>query len=165
MPRVNGNSPGASRAASAGTSAGPYTRGTGSPQDVSGRRSLPLIEDSSQRDVAVLPRRVGVALGLENRQRRAQPRARVARLDDLVHVAALGGHVRVGELLAILADARLAEAGIGGRLQLALVQDVDGALRPPHGDLGGRKSGVGGAPGGVGGAEVVCAALRPGRGG
>src|SRR2546426_9096374 len=76
MPRVNGNSPGASPAASAGTSAGPYTRGTGSPQDVSGRRSLPLIEDSSQRDVAVLPRRVGVALGLENRQRRAQPRAR-----------------------------------------------------------------------------------------
>src|SRR3989442_12618354 len=114
MPRVNGNWPGASRAASAGTSAGPYTRGTGSPQDVSGRRSLPLIEDSSQRDVAVLPRRVGVALGLENRPRRAQPRARVARLDDLVHVAALRGHVRGGELLAILADARPAEGRVGG---------------------------------------------------
>src|SRR3989442_10494994 len=113
-----------------------------SSQDVSGRRSLTLIEGSSQRDVAVLPRRVGVALGLENRQRRAQPRARVARLDDLVHVAALGGHVRVGELLAILADPRLAEAGIGGGLPLTLVQDVDGALRPPHGDLGGGGSEV-----------------------
>src|SRR2546430_386850 len=124
MPRVNGNSPGASRAGAAGTAAGRYTGGTGSPQDVSGRRSLPLIEDSSQRDVAVLPRRVGVALGLENRQRRAQPRARVARLDDLVHVAALGGHVRVGELLAILADARLAEAGIGGGLPLPPCHDV-----------------------------------------
>src|SRR3989442_8095693 len=123
MPRVNGNSPGASRAASAGTSAGPYTRGTGSPQDVSGRRSLPLIEDSSQRDVAVLPRRVGVALCLENRQRRAQPRPRVARLDDLVHVAAPGGHPRGGELLAILADTGLAEAGIGGPPQPNAVLD------------------------------------------
>src|SRR5437899_8366470 len=143
MPRVTGNSPGVSRAPSAGTSAGPYTRLTGSPQDVSGSRSLPLIGDSSQRDVAVLPRRVGVALGSENGQRGAQPRARVARLDDLVHVAALGGHVRVAELLAILADPRLAEAGIGGRLQLTLVQDVDGALRPHHGDLGGGKREVG----------------------
>src|SRR2546426_9719604 len=148
MPRVNGNSPGASRAASAGTSAGPYTRGAGSPEAVSGGRSLPLIEDSSQRDVAVLPRRVGVALGLENRQRRAQPRARVARLDDLVHVAALGGHVRVGELLAILADARLAEAGIGGRLPLTLVQGVDGGPRPPHRDLGGGETASGGGAGG-----------------
>src|SRR2546425_8114361 len=129
MPRVNGNSPGASRAASAGTSAGPYTRFTGSPQDVSGSRSLPLIEESSQRDVAVLPRRVGVALGSQDGQRRAQPRARVTRLDDLVHVAALGGHVWVGELLAILADARLAKGrGVARRLELAPVPDVDGAL-------------------------------------
>src|SRR3989441_12763974 len=112
MPRVNGNSPGASRAASAGTSAGPYTRGTGSPQDVSGRRSLPLIKDSSQRDVAVLPRRVGVPLGLENRQRRAQPRARVARLDDLVHVAPLGGPRAGGGPLPIPPDARPPGTGV-----------------------------------------------------
>src|SRR2546426_3476292 len=164
MPRVNGNSPGASPAASAGTSAGPYTRGTGSPQDVSGRRSLPLIEDSSQRDVAVLPRRVGVALGLENRQRRAQPRARVARLDDLVHVAALGGHVRVGELLAILADPRLAEAGIGGGLQLTLVQDVDGAPPPHHGDLGGGGREDCGGAGVLGGHDLAGAAARLARG-
>src|SRR4030081_3929832 len=95
MPRVNGNSPGVSRGLSAGTSAGPYTRLTGSPQDVSGSRSLPLIADSSQRDVAVLPRRVGVALGSENGQRGAEPRARVARLDDLLHLRALGRPRRV----------------------------------------------------------------------
>src|SRR6266404_1188023 len=144
MPRVNGNSPGVSRAPSAGTSAGPYTRLTGSPQDVSGSRSLPLIGDSSQRDVAVLPRRVGVALGSENGQRGAQPRARVARLDDLVHVAALGGHVRVRELRAVFADARLPEGrGIVRRLELAPVQDVDGALGSHHRDLGRREREVG----------------------
>src|SRR2546425_11280566 len=113
MPRVNGNSPGASRAASAGTSAGPYTRGTGSPQDVSARRSLPLIEDSSQRDVAVLPRRVGVPLGLENRQRPAQPRAVVPGLENLTPLAPVGGHLPVGGLRPILADARRPRAGVG----------------------------------------------------
>src|SRR2546428_12306904 len=106
MPRVNGNSPGASRAASAGTSAGPYTRGTGSPQDVSGRRSLPLIEDSSQRDVAVLPRRGGVPPGLENPQRRAQPRPRVGRPGDLVPGAPLLGPRPGGGLLSATADGR-----------------------------------------------------------
>src|SRR5437867_13160393 len=127
MPRVNGNSPGVSRPASPGTSVGPYSRLTGSPQEVSGSRSLPLVAHSSRRDVAVLARRVGVALRLQDCQGGAEPRARVARLDHLVHVAALGGHVGVGELFAILADAGLAERGIGGRLQFALVQDVDGA--------------------------------------
>src|SRR2546428_2745574 len=137
MPRVNGNSPGASGAASAGTSAGPYTRRAGSPQDVRGSRSLPLIElsrrNSSQRDVAVLPRRVRVALRAQHGERRAEPRARVARLDALVHVTALGGHVRVGELLAILPGARPAGLRGGARpLQLTPVQDVDGRLRAPH---------------------------------
>src|SRR5207237_8316916 len=107
MPRVNGNSPGVSGGPAAGTSAGPYTRLTGSPQDVSGSRSLPLIADSSQRDVAVLPRRVGVALGSENGQRGAQPRPRVARLDHLVHVTALGRHIRARALLAVPAAAPL----------------------------------------------------------
>src|SRR5256885_10084998 len=107
MPRVNGNSPGVSRAPSAGTSAGPYTRLTGSPQDVSGSRSLPLIGDSSQRDVAVLPRRVGVAPGSEKRPRGAQPRARVAPLDDLLHLAALGRPGPGRETRAGLSESRL----------------------------------------------------------
>src|SRR5919201_4583635 len=108
MPRVNGNSPGVSRPASAGTSVGPYTRLTGSPHEVSGSRSLPLMGHSSQRDVAVLLRRVRVALRFQDGQGGAESRARVARLDHLVHVAALGGDVGVGELFTILADARLA---------------------------------------------------------
>src|SRR5690349_6843485 len=145
MPRVNGNSPGVSRAASAGTSTATYTRFTGSPQDVSGWRSPGLIHDSSQRDVAVLAWGVGVPLGPQQRQRRAEPRAGVARLDHLVHVAALGRDVRVGELLAILADAGLAEGGgVAGRLELAPVEDVDGALGAHHRDLrrGKREVGV-----------------------
>src|SRR5215470_10059065 len=109
MPRVNGNCPGVSAPVSAGTSVGPYTRLMRSPQDVTGSRSLPLIDYSSQRDVAVFPWRVGVALRLQYRQRRAETRARVARLDHLVDVAALGGHIRVGELLAISANARVPE--------------------------------------------------------
>ncbi len=40
---------------------------------------------------------------------RAEARARVAGLDDLVDVAALGGHEGIGELLAVLADLLLAE--------------------------------------------------------
>src|SRR6185369_8834399 len=112
MPRVKGYSPGVSFRASAGTSVGPYTRLTRSPQEVTGSRSLPLIGHSSQRDVAVLPRWVGVTLGLQDHQRGAEPRARVARLDDLVHVAALGGDIGIGELLAVLANPRVAERGI-----------------------------------------------------
>ena len=45
-----------------------------------------------------LLRWVGVALGLQHVEQRAQARARVARLDHLVDVAALGGDVGVGEL-------------------------------------------------------------------
>src|SRR5919108_4954137 len=120
MPRVNGNWPGASRAASAGTSAAPYTRFTGSPQEVSGSCSLPLIGRSSQRNVAVLPGRVHVALRPQDGQGRAESRACVARLDDLVHVAALGGDVGIGELLAILPDARLTEGPrVARRFELA----------------------------------------------
>src|SRR2546429_2218274 len=106
MPRVNGNSPGVSGRPAAGTSAGPYTRLTGSPQDVSGSRSLPLIADSSQRDVAVLFRRVCVALGSENGQRGAQPRARGARLRDPLPVAPLRRPVPVSGPLAVLPGAR-----------------------------------------------------------
>src|SRR5437762_13272043 len=125
MPRVNGNSPGVSPPASAGTSPGPYTRLTGTPQDASGSRSL--IGRSSQRNVAVLARRVRVALRFQDGQRGAESRACVAGLDHLVHVTALGGDVGIGELLAVLANPRLAESGIGGRLQFALVQNIDGA--------------------------------------
>src|SRR5438034_6075452 len=130
MPRVNGNSPGAPSDAGSGASSGPNARFTGSPQDVEGSRSLPLIDHSSQRDVAVLAWGVRVALGPQQRQRRRQACARVARLDDLVHVPALRRHVGVGELLPVLADLRLAEGGgVRRALELAAVEDVDGALR------------------------------------
>src|SRR2546426_7710951 len=56
----------------------------------------------SQREVSVFLRRVGVALGPRELERRAESRSRVPRLDHLVDVAALGGDVRSREHLAIL---------------------------------------------------------------
>src|SRR5207302_10352482 len=64
-----------------------------------------------QRDVAMLLRRIPVSLGGEGRERVDQPGPRVARIDDGVQVAARGGEVGVGELLAVLHLARLGRVG------------------------------------------------------
>src|SRR3989441_8777000 len=52
-----------------------------------------------QRDIAMLLRRIPVSLGGEGRERVDQPGPGVARIDDVVHVAARGSEIRVGELL------------------------------------------------------------------
>src|SRR5258707_15705405 len=62
----------------------------------------------SERNIPMLLRRVFVALGLEHLQRVDQLFARFARLDDGVHVAALGGNVRIGKALAKFFDLLLA---------------------------------------------------------
>ena len=65
--------------------------------------------------------------------------AGLGRVDDVVDVAPLGRHVRVGEALGVLVD-QLGPAGdrIGGVLQLAAVEDLDRALRAHHRQLGRR---------------------------
>src|SRR5439155_18118908 len=55
-----------------------------------------------QRDIAMLLGRIPVSLGGEGRERVDQPGPGVARIDDVVHVAARGREIRVGELLAVL---------------------------------------------------------------
>jgi hypothetical protein len=73
-----------------------------------------------ERDVAVLLRRVLVALGLEPRQRGDEPRARLPRPDDLVDEPARRRDVGIGELLPELLDALRALYGrIRGGLDLA----------------------------------------------
>src|SRR2546426_11059027 len=72
-------------------------------------------------------RRIPVSLGGKGGERVDQPRPGVTRIDDVVHVAARGREVRVGELLAILGLARL-----GG---VVLVEDFHRALRAHDGDL------------------------------
>src|SRR5258705_11081110 len=83
-----------------------------------------LFIGGSERNVAVLLRRVPVALGLERREPVDQLRARLARTDDLVEEAALRGHERVRELLAVLRDLRRARRGdVGGRVELPPLED------------------------------------------
>src|SRR5258708_15378587 len=89
-----------------------------------------------QRNVAVLPGRVLVALGLEAGQCGDEFRAGLAGVDDLVDEPARRRDVGIGELLAEFLDARAARGlRVGGLVDLALVQDVDRPLRPHHRDL------------------------------
>src|SRR5262250_3109251 len=83
----------------------------------------------SERDVAMLLRRVLVALVLQHLERADEPRTGVLRLDDLVDVAQLRRLVRVRERAAILGD----EPGPGrvlvrGPLDLVPEDDVDRAV-------------------------------------
>src|SRR5207302_205518 len=79
----------------------------------------------SQRDVAVLAPRVLEPLGLERRQRLADPPARAVRHDDVVDEAAIGGDEGIGEFLAIFLGARrdllgVADVGAEDNLDRAL---------------------------------------------
>src|SRR2546426_6021700 len=95
-------------------------------------------EAGSEWDVAMLLGRVPVALVLQHLERADQARARVGGLDDLVDVAELGGHVRVGEGVPVLGDQALAlGGGILRPLDLVAEDDVDGAVGPHDRDLGG----------------------------
>src|SRR5579885_1534532 len=92
----------------------------------------------SERDVAMLLRRVLVALVLQHPQRADQPRARVLGQDDRVDVAKLGGLERVREGPAVvLLEALALGGGVGGALDLVAEDDVDRAVGAHHRDLGG----------------------------
>src|SRR5689334_10208306 len=92
----------------------------------------------SERDVAMLLRRVLVALVLEHLERADDLRARVLGLDDLVDVAELRGLERVRERAAVIRDEPL-PLGVDVLRALELVpeDDVDRALRTHDRDLGG----------------------------
>src|SRR6267143_6722827 len=95
---------------------------SGAPQEVSG--SVMIAPSSSQRDVAVLLRRVRVALGPRELERGTEARAGVPGLDHLVDVAPLGRHVRMRELLAVLGRLLVAEGRRLCRLlELASIED------------------------------------------
>ena len=68
------------------------------------------LEAPLQRDVAVLSRRSLDRLAQAELQAADELAARLARLDDVVDVAALGRHVRVGEPRRVLGDELLAPA-------------------------------------------------------
>src|SRR4051794_41580902 len=60
-------------------------------------------------------------------------------MDHRVDVPALGGEVRVGEVVLVLLDQlRAAGVRVVGVVEVVAGEDVDGALRAHHRDLGGR---------------------------
>ena len=87
-------------------------RGRCAPRSRRGWRSesCARLENSStyKRNVPVLLGGISIALGFERRQRRDQLPARLARHDDLIDEAALGGNERIGKLLPIFVDPRRA---------------------------------------------------------
>src|ERR1051325_1813556 len=115
----------------------------------------------SERDVAMLPGRVLLALVLQHLERADDLRSRLFRLDDLVDVAELGGLERIGERAPVLRDqpAPLA-VGILRPLELVPEDDVDRALRAHDGDLRGREGEVDVAPEMLRRHDVVGAAVR-----
>src|SRR5438552_4498024 len=119
---------------------------------------------ASERDVAMLPGRVLLALVLQDLERADDFRARVLGLDDLVDVAELGGLERIRERAPVLRDqpAPLA-VGVLRPLELVPEDDVDGALRAHDGDLRGREGEVDVAPEMLRRHDVVGAAVRLAR--
>src|SRR5262245_61160720 len=81
----------------------------------------------SQRNIPMLLRRIFVALGLQHFQRVDEPFARLAWLDDGVHVTPLGGDVRICKTLAELLHF-LCPLSCCGLLQVALIDDVHRAF-------------------------------------
>src|SRR5204863_9332865 len=115
----------------------------------------------SEWDVAVLLRRVLVALGLERGEAVDQLRARLMGTDDLVDEAALRGDVRVCELLAVLGNPGRARRGdIRGGIELALVKNIDRSLGAHDRDLGRRPREVRIGPDVLARHDAIRAAIR-----
>src|SRR5687768_18615523 len=118
-PRVYGYSPGAAVSAAGGTSVVRYTGFTGAPDEVANSAFRSSLAIPSERDVAMFPGRVRVPLRPQQLEDRDEPRPRVARLDHFVDVATLRRHVRIGELLPVLARPDLLQRRpVGGRLDV-----------------------------------------------
>src|SRR5258705_9696160 len=94
---------------------------------------------SLERNIPVFLGWVLIALVFEHFQRLDQALSGFARMDDGIHEPALGSHVGIGEAVAelfhLLGPHRFP---VGRVFELALVDDVYGALGSHHGDLGGR---------------------------
>ena len=90
-----------------------------------------------QRDVSVLLWRILVALALKTAQGGNQLGPGHVRLDDLIDIAATGGHERISQLVAelghLLGPQRIR---VLGSVELTLIENVHRAFRPHHRDLG-----------------------------
>src|SRR5262249_15464121 len=104
---------------------------------------------------------VGVALVLEHIEGYDELFARVARLDDLVHVPTGGGDVGVGELLLVVIDQILPPLfGVGSVIYLIFEDDANGTIYAHHGDLGSGPSVIDIAADVLAAHDVVGAAIR-----
>src|SRR5882762_802401 len=115
-----------------------------------------------QRDIAVFFARIGVFLVFKGAERGEDAGARVGGLDDGVDVAALGGNEWIGEAFAEFGNFFLAEffaLGFGSFVKLALVHDIDGALRAHDGDLGGGPGEVGVGSNVLRSHDAICATV------
>src|SRR2546421_4222470 len=116
-----------------------------------------------QRDIAVFFARIGVFLVFEGAERGDDAGARVGGVDDGVDVAALGGNERIGEAFAEFGNFFLAEffaLRLGSFVKLALVHDIDRALRAHDGDLGGGPGEVGVRSNVLRSHDAICATVR-----
>src|SRR5438093_13399644 len=112
-----------------------------------------------QRDVAVLPSRDLLPLGLEHPQGLDQAGTSVGGFDHVVDEPSLGSDVRVAELTLVLGDELTTLGlGVGGMLDFLTEDDVHGSFRAHDGDLRG-----GPGEGGVGprGREVTATWAPP----
>src|SRR5207245_11528989 len=87
----------------------------------------------SQRDVVVLLPGVGELFAAQHRKRAAQPPPGAARQDHVVDKAAARRDEGVGEFLAVFIGPHLDRRAIA---EIGPENDLDGALRPHHRDLG-----------------------------
>src|SRR6266508_3557975 len=87
----------------------------------------------------MLSRRQTLALATGQAQRADQRRARLARLDHVIHIAALGRDIRVGEAVLVIFD-QLGHARrwVGRFGQLLAKDDLDRRIDAHHSDLGRR---------------------------
>src|SRR6266849_2008958 len=121
-------------------------------------------EARSEWNVAMLLRRVPVALVLQHLEGADQARAGIDGLDDLVDVAELGGLVRIGERAAVVGDQALAlGGGVLRLLDLVPEDDVDRAVGAHDRDLGGGVGEVHVAADVLGRHDVVGPAVRLAR--
>src|SRR5437867_3401143 len=119
--------PSANHALASPASAATRARSASSESPGAGAWTSAAMARALERNVAMLLGRIAVALAGERGERVDQARPRVARVDDVVQIAARGGLIGVREFIAVFRDL------LFGRL--ALVENLDRALRPHHRDL------------------------------
>src|SRR5207249_6486253 len=91
----------------------------------------------SERTVPVLAPGPGLHLRERGLQRLDQHRARAARLDHVVDIAALCSRVRIREPFLVVRDQLVTtRVGVTRLFELPPEDDVHGPFRPHHGDLG-----------------------------